>query len=382
MAIPLALSFVGLWFFPRYSSERYLLTYLVVASLIFYLADACYSVPMNALILEATGDYHERTRVNVFTQAIVFIASIAVQWAFPFTQLKIFSGTLDGVRCFAIIFGLLIASMALIPCFINREPLYNNIQLQPINSFSQSIKATIRNRPFIILIAIRSIYTFSYNIVGALGLYLNYYYVFGGDVKHAAIMQGWNGTIFQISAIASLLFYRNFAIRYGKGRAMACAGGILALGSIGKLFLYVPGRPWLQIFIYIANGAAGAGSVTMANAALADIADYGELATGARQEGAYIAVLGWFDRIGNSMGSLISGFFLVWVGFNAKLGGHQSLGTLRLMQFAYFFVPFLGAAVIVWLSIIYPLNESSCYRIKRALESRRMVGPSFLNLSG
>jgi glycoside/pentoside/hexuronide:cation symporter, GPH family len=345
--------------------------YLVATSLIFYLVDAIYTVPLSAMVVEATGDYQERVRVNVFLQIGVFLTSIGVQWIFPFIQSRLFTGPLTGVRHFSILFGLLLMVTAFAPVMINKERLYHAARSQKKGAFIANIKIALSNRPFVIIMAVRSIFTFTYNIVGVLGLYLNYYYIYRGNIRQAAIMQGWNGTLFQLAAISSLFLFKHLSARYGKSNAMMCAAGILAFGSLGKLFLYIPGLPWLQVFIYIANGAAGAGSVTMANATLADVADYDELATGIRREGIYAAVLGWFERVGNSVGSLFSGFVLIWIGFDVKFGGSQKPGVLHAMQFAYFITPFLGACIIIYLAAIYPLDESICHKMKSCLERRR-----------
>ncbi len=151
------------------------------------------------------------------------------------------------------------------------------------------------------------------------------------------------------------------------------AAWILALGSVSKLVAYVPGQPWWQIVVYVANGAAGAGSVVLANACLADVADLDEISSGRRREGTYAAVLGWFDRVGNSLGTLISGFLLVWIGFDVKLGGAQPPHTLGLMRVAYFIFPFLGACACLNLLGRYTLNARQCYELKAALEVRRKL---------
>ena len=371
-SVPLVGFFILIWFFPAQLNPSQLVVYFLATSLLFLTVYAFYAVPLSALIMEATGDYHERTRLNTFTQVSVFFISIAVQWIFPFTQLKVFHGTITGLHYFALIFAAFLLVDALFPIAVNRERLYASIsKTRDPASIPETLKATLRNRPFIVIVGTRTIFTFSYNIVSSLGLYLNYYYIFRGDIHRAAIMQGWNGTVFQVAAILSLFFFRACAIRFGKRRALSAAAWILAVGSVAKLFVYIPGMPWWQIIVYVANGAAGAGSVMLANSCLADVADYDEIVSGTRREGTYSAVLGWFDRVGNSVGTLISGFVLVWIGFNAKLGGAQPPSTLRLMQLAYFAFPFLGACASLYLLRSYKLDERHCYDMKATLEFRR-----------
>lgn len=321
--------------------------------------------------MEATTDYHERTRLNMFTQVFMFIVLVSIQWAFPFTRSKIFTNPIAGVRCFAILFGSFMAIVGMLPFFLTKEILYSTSKVQERRPLLANLKATLRNKPFLLVLGARTISTASYNIVAVLGLYLNYYYVFRGDVNKAAIMQGWNGTIFQLAGIASLFLYRGLAIRYGKRNAIITAAVVLAAGSISKLFVYIPGKPWLQVIVYVTNGSSAAGLGMLADAMLPDIADYDESRSGIRREGMYASVLVWFDRIGYSIGTLISGFILVWIGFDVKLGGAQPLYTLQLLKILYFIFPFIGSCAVIYLMTRYTLNEKLCYEIKQHLETRR-----------
>ena len=128
--------------------------------------------------------------------------------------------------------------------------------------------------------------------------------------------------------------------------------------------------PWLQFIVLITNGAANAGFALLANAMLGDVADLDEWRTGLRREALFTSLLSWFEKAGNSIGSLVAGFVLVWIGFNAKFGA-QTPETLRLMQLAYFAMPTSGALLALWLIHRYDLTEAKAYEIKDALVSRR-----------
>jgi GPH family glycoside/pentoside/hexuronide:cation symporter len=263
------------------------------------------------------------------------------------------------------------AGCGLMPFFLNREPPGRTAGRRGTTKFSQSLRAALRNKPFSIIVAAKTISTLSYNIVAILGLYLNYYYVFRGDLHRAAVMQGWNGTAFQLAGISSLFVCRWLALRHGKRLALIVAAAVLAVGSISKLFIYAPNAPWLQLFVYVANGASAAGMGMAADAMLADISDHDEVSSGLRREGLYASVLVWFDRVGYSVGTLISGFILVGIGFDVKLGGAQSDHTMQLMKLAYFAFPFAGACAVIALVSRYPLDAVTCYATKAKLEYRR-----------
>jgi len=136
------------------------------------------------------------------------------------------------------------------------------------------------------------------------------------------------------------------------------------------VFIHQPGHPWLPLGIIMMNGMTNAGVSLMGIAMLGDIADCDEYETGLRREGLFVALLSWFDKAGNSLGSFLTGFILLWIGFNAKLGA-QSQHTLRLMKFSYIAMPALGAMLTLAFIHRYSLRQDQVYAIKGELAHRR-----------
>jgi GPH family glycoside/pentoside/hexuronide:cation symporter len=252
-----------------------------------------------------------------------------------------------------------------------RERHYTRVAVkQPRTSLLASLRAVRGNRPFVILLTTRFTTSFCYNIVGMLGIYMNMYYVFGGDLKRAAIAYGFLGTSFQVTAtLCSLFVYPRLARRFGKKATLQIACGVLIAGCLGKIVLYQPDLPWLQLIVLACNGAAQSGFMLMSAAMLGDIADYDEIGTNLRREGLFASLLSWTEKAGNSLGSLIAGFVLVWIGFNAKIGA-QSTETLAWMKAAYVIAPATGAVIALWLMRRYELSEARSYEIKAELARR------------
>jgi GPH family glycoside/pentoside/hexuronide:cation symporter len=286
-------------------------------------------------------------------------------------QLQEFPTLAEGSRFFAIAFACLVVPLAALPFFLNREPLYPSVARRGKEPFRDSILQALANHPFRRIAFARAAYSFTYNLVAIFGLYLNYYAVFRGNIRSAAIMQGWNGTIFQVSGIVSLLVLRRLALLHGKKEAALAAIAAFGAGCVMKLFVYIPGHPWLQTIVYVANGVSAAGMTAPVDAMLADVADFDEMTSGRRREGMYASVLAWFDRTGNAAGTLLSGFLLVWLGFDAARGGDQPEETLRWMRIGYFAVPALGACATFWLLRKYPLDEKACRQMRAELLARR-----------
>lgn len=371
-AVPLALLFGLLWWFPRGASETHLFLHLLIVSLVFYVAHSLYAMPLGGLIVEATDDYHERSRLAGITMAFGFVFQIGSQWLFPLTQISFFADGISGLRWVAGGCVIFFVITALQPVLLCRERNYDRVShRQPRVSLLGSLRSARGNRPFTILLQTRFITSFCYNLVGMLGIYMNMYYVFGGDLKRAAIAYGFLGTAFQVTAtVCSLFVYPWLSRKCGKRATLQIAAGLLLVNCIGKIFLYQPDLPWLQLIVLAGNGAAQAGFFLISAAMLGDIADLDELKTGLRREGLFASLLSWVEKAGNSLGSLIAGFVLVWIGFDAKIGA-QSPHTLAWMKAAYVIAPACGALVALWLMSRYDLTEERSYEIKAELAARR-----------
>ena len=375
-SLPVAALFAALWWFPREASEHILFLYLLVVSLAFYVAHSLFAMPLMGLAVEATDDYHERTRLMGIMQSFGFAIQILGQWLFAFTQWSYFGGTITGLRwvtggCAVIFF---VAGLA--PVFLCRERHYERVAArQPPLPLLASLRAVRDNRQFMTLLVARFIGSFCYNVVSMLVFYMNAYYVFGGDVKGSSIAFGFVGSSYHVAAIlGSLLIFPWLTQRMGKKRVFEVAAAVLMVGCVSKLFLYQPGRPWLQLFIVAANGLSSSGMSLMAAAMLGDIADLDESETGLRREGLFASVLSWFEKAGTSFGTLLGGGVLVWIGFNAKLGP-QTAQTLALMKFSYFFMPFIGALLTFFVIRRYNLSEARAFEIKAELQRRRSESP-------
>jgi GPH family glycoside/pentoside/hexuronide:cation symporter len=369
---PLALLFAALWWFPRGASESALFWHLLLVSLIFYAAHSLFAMPLGGLLLEATDDYHERTRIVGVSLAFGFVVQIASQWIFPLTQISLFPDTITGLRWVTGGCALFFIGAGLMPVLLCRERLYQRIAArQPHISLISSLRTVRSNRTFLAVLATRFVASFGFNLVGLLGYYMNTYYVFGGDLKGAAFAYGFLGSSYHVAALVASLFAYPWIERHlGKKRTLQVAAGLLVFGCCTKLFLYHPGHPWLQFVFLSINGVANAGFTLMTTAMLADIADFDEWQTGLRREAIFSSLLSWFEKAGNSLGALLTGFLLVWIGFSAKLGA-QSESTLTLMKYSYIVAPAAGALLVIYLIRNYDLGEDRAYEIKADLTRRR-----------
>lgn len=371
-ALPLALLYAALWWVRPGMQAPSLFWHLLLVSLAFYLAHSVFAMAMGGLLLEATDDYHERTRVISFTFMFGFVVQIAMQWVFPLTQLLGGGSTMTSLYWVTGVCAGLFLVCGLAPALLCREPKYaERAARQPRTSLWKSLREVRSNRPFVLVLATRFIVSFGYNTVAIFFMYMNIYYVYGGDIRGSAVAQGIIGSSFHIASVLSALFlYPQLERRWGKRRALQSAAVILMLGCVAKLFVYHPGLPWLQLVVLMANGASSAGLLILMNSMLGDIADYDELRTGLRREALFVSLMNWCDKAGNSLGTLVSGVLLVAIGFEAGAGA-QTPATLLWMKLCYFFCPFLAGLIVLIVIRRYDLTEEKSAEIRHELAARR-----------
>ena len=372
---PMVICFALIWLIPAHASHTALVVRLTVCSLLFYTALAFYTVPLLALQIEATSDYHERTRVSSYTQICTYIIAVAVMWILAIAQLPLFHNLVEGVRCTTVVLSFFFLIAASAPLFCSRRIAYGSVaKLHRCQSFFRNLREVSKNRPFMMVLGMRIVGSFGYCLVTTFQIYLNYYYVCGGDVRKGIVLYAWTGLVFQAASIGAITICRSLAARYEKARIVEMISWLLVGDCIGRLFLYNPTYPWLQLIVFAGNGACMGALGVLTLSMLADVVDYDELQYGARREGMFGSVFGCCNMVGEAVGILLSGFLLVWTGFDAKLGGAQTALTLQLLKFTYASFPFLGAVAIIWIARRYPLGEERLDDIKSKLVGRREAG--------
>lgn len=372
---PVALFFAALWWLPHGASNHHLFWHLLLVSLLFYVGLSLFSMPLNGLIVEATDDYHERTRLAAVTLAFGFAAQVGSQWVFPLAQSSVFHDSINGMHWMGTACAGIFLVAGLMPFLACRERLYGKVSVKQAKiPFMASLRAVRGNRSFMALLLARGAYSFGYNSVAMFSSYMNTYYVFGGDIKGASVVTAVVGTCFHISSIVvSLLLYPWIERHIGKKRTLWFAVCTMIGGGVVKYFLYQPGHAWLPIGVIVVNAITTAGVALMSIAMLGDIADYDEYTTGLRREGVFSALLSWFEKAGNALGSFLTGFILVWIGFDAKLGA-QSAHTLHWMKLCYILLPVTGSALALLFLRRYELTQEQVYTIKDELARRRAAG--------
>lgn len=366
-----ALTFPAMWMMSRDWSPMTIFYYFTVAGLIYYAALSLYSVPYWSLAAEMTPDTHERTNVIAFRGVVINIVTIAMGWLLWFVTLGIFEDMLDGTRWLAFITAGLFLTFGVIPMLFVREPFYHQASQQEKISVWTSLKDSLTNKPFLILVSMMLLMTLGMQTVGTLGLYVSIYYVLGGDKSLAGLISGYSVTAMMVLSIVTIPFFAWLSHRFGKIPALYMSGAGFLIATMSQWFLVTPDHPYWQIISTALIGPVVTGVWIILPSMQTDVIDYDELQTGFRREGSFTAILGWIQKLGFALAVLLGGVILDVSGFDIALQAAQTPETLFKMRVLFVFFPIAMAVAMLLLVRLYPLNEERCHEIRRQLEARR-----------
>ena len=372
-AVLCAITFPLMWMMSAEWSSSTVFLYFVGAGLAYYTALTIYSVPYWSVVAEMTPDTHERTNVIAFRAVVINIVTISMGWLMWFITLGCFDSMLEGARWLGFITGGLFLTFGLVPMLFLKEPFYERASNQEKISLLASLRDTLTNRIFLVLVGMMLLMTIGMQTVGTLGFYVSIYYDFGGDKTTAGLVAGYAGTAMMITSIVTIPFFAWLDRNYGKISALVICGVAFLGATLSQWFLVTPYHPYWQIISAALIGPAVTGVWIILPSMQTDVIDYDELQTGCRREGSYTAILGWIQKLGFALSVLLAGLILDVSGFDVKLDAGQTEDTLFKMRALFVFFPILMAAGMLALVRFYPLNEERCHEIRMQLEARRGV---------
>lgn len=373
-AVLSGICFALLWMPPLSFNTSQLGYYFLISSIIFYTAYTIFVVPWNAMGLELTTDYDERTRVQAyrtFVQALGALLLGTLWWL----SLKIGSGDdVKGVRVVGMIFGVYIIVTGILPALFCKER--TSIVVQKKISFVRAIVTTFKNRVFLLLGAMMFFILVGLFLVNSFGTYINIYYVFNNDKEAASKLGMVTNLVFQASGLALTPVVAWLAVKFGKKKILLFGLTSVLIAYLSTWFLYTPQAPYLQL-ISLGMMAPGLSCVWVLTASmLADICDIEEYNSGLRREGMYGAAFSWIVKAGIAATLVGSGYMIDISGYNsgAEIQTEKTILTMRLL---YMLVPvfFIGIAVI--LTAFYPLTRAKVEQIRLELDDRKKENETF-----
>jgi glycoside/pentoside/hexuronide:cation symporter, GPH family len=370
-AILCAIFYPLIWFVPQSFSHDAAAVYFLCSVLIFYTVYTIFYVPFFTLTLELTPSYSQRTRVSGTLVVFGAISTLAITWAFRAAQLDIFPNAFAGIRTVGIVFGTTFLIFGLMPAIVVRERFQAQIANQPKQRILTNMKVALGARPFRILMGMTVLIILGVFSFNSLALYVNIYYIFGGDTKAAGTLAGVAGTINFVLVFLFVPLITKLAGRWGKERVLKLCL-IAGLGTgITKWLLYTPDYPYLQLLDPVISILPNYGFWVLVNSMKADICDWDEHESGMRREGAFASASTWLQKFSSALTFSLTGLFLVLIGFEQSLGGNQPPGTIGALRLGFILSPIIIYSVALLVLRMYPLAPARMAEIRAALEARR-----------
>jgi len=363
--------FAALWLMPRGWSENAYFTYFLIASLIYYTFTTLFGVPWAALGFSMTADYNERTRLMGFNTFLSSIILLLMPWLYALTKLPIFPDSLVGARVVGATVGGFILLLSLLSTFLCQEKVVHQQMVAERKSLKNQLFGTLSNRPFLILSAI--VFTMCVGIftISSITPYIIIYYVYGGNETPASVLIGMGGSAWQISSILFIPLVTMCSTRFSKKQALILFLIGALLGNLLKWVCYNPSHPWLTLLPPVLIAMGFCALWVLVASMIADVCDFEELRSGARNEGMLGAIYSWVMKLGGTVAFASSGLLLNITGFQQSLGGAQSAQTILNMRILDAGVPAIAVACALILAVLYPLTERRSREIRASLEQKR-----------
>jgi len=371
VAAPFAALFtMALWWMSPHWPSAAQFSYLLSANLLFWTAFAFYTIPLYALGYELEDGYNERTKVAVVRSIFGSLAGFATYWIYWFALLPVFGDEVKGIRFVSVGIAALVLIFGLLPAIYCRERFAAGARPAVSFTFFASLKQAFQNRPFLYLMAIRTLITVASYLFSGLMFYVNVYFVCGGNKVLATGISGVYGMICTACGLIVPPYINRISLRYGKRRLLHWGLGLHLATAAAAYFFLTPAQPYLQIALAFLLIPAGSLMGIFTNASLPDICDLDELSHGSRREGLFGAAMAFVTKLEISACGLLVGYILFFVKFDATFE-LQPNAVLQQIRF-FTFVPYAIATIVsLFIAQRFPITQEMMDQTQLTLRSRR-----------
>jgi glycoside/pentoside/hexuronide:cation symporter, GPH family len=329
--LPIAFSWFLIWNPPDWSHNA-LFFYLIGVTILVRTALSCNEVPVQAIVPELTGDYHERTAIiryrslfgwgggllMLFLAYGVFLVPTAEQ---PVGQLN-----RAGYQTYALAGAIMMAVTVLIAGLATHKQIahrpISTPPSQPIGAELREIGSTLRNRAFLMLMAAG---VFAFINQGIIFATTNYLLTYVWEFSAGAFLV-YPIALF-IGVLIAFFLVTPLSHRLGKKHAAAlCAVLTMIIGFTPYLLRAIDLMPVngslanhivLMTFVAIATGV-GTGTMIIAQSMMSDVVEASQAQTGKRQEGLFFSGYLFMQKCISGFGIFLSGAILTLAGFPEK----------------------------------------------------------------
>jgi GPH family glycoside/pentoside/hexuronide:cation symporter len=341
---PMAIAFM-LLLAPTLFPEKYLFICLAATILLLFTFRTIVETPYIALMPELTLDYDERTRISGYRQLFANSGDLIGAMG-PLLLLGIFHDQIKTYQFFGIA-AAIVATAAMLTAYRGTTE-SGHFEEKSALSLLEAFKATLTNKPYIILVAVLTLTIVANSITSALVLFVAKYW-FGSEGLATYFFAS-----FFIGAFISIPFWIKFTSIVGKKTAYLV--NIVLYGFILCVIMIL--KQDAHIAATLVNGVAGflnLGLWIISGSISADIIEWDQLKTGERREGSFAGIQAFVFKAAQGVGLALVNVALTFIGYVPD--APQSAETLFKLRFIYGPV----SAVIFWIAaavlLFYPITK-------------------------
>jgi len=362
-ALPLAIAILLLWRVPRGLSDAWVFLWIALTFVLFDTAWTLTNVPYYALTAELTDDYDERSSLTAF-RMVLGVPAYIVGAALTPAIVGLFATQRAGYGAIGIIYGILAALVLWIAAAglkERQEISQSKARTPPLQTFL----TTLRNRPFVRLLAAYLVANTAFALIKTLMAYFLTYQL-GMEGQVPVVM-------FLLLAFVGLFLFpwKMISDRWNKGPAYALGLGIGGL-AVAATFL-LPHGPTVWVYpIAIVAGIGFSANWVFPWAMVPDVVEYDRMETGEHRGGMYYGVWGLAVKVSEALGITVSGWVLQLFGYAPNV--EQSARALLGIRLFFGPVPLVCFALALPLLIWFPITRASHAEMRRRLEEREAAG--------
>jgi len=364
-ALPLALGFTLMWWRPPLQGDLPLAIYYAAAYVLFEAAATFAYIPYYALTPELTPDYDERTSLTA-TRMFFSIVGSLVAFTVPLMIVDGFQPDHAGrVLFMGGAFGLLSALPLLVVFVTARERPELMSQAQP--SIKGSVRAAVRNRPFLFGLGIYLFTWVSMSILQAILLFF-IKYVVRQEAQSDLIM----ATIFVV-AILALPLWQWMSRRLNK--RWAYVAGIAFWAAVQLVLASLsPATPLPFILtLCVLAGIGVSAAHVLPWSIIPDAIEWGEWHTGERHEGMFYSLITLAQKVAASAAVPLALLVLDATGYvpNSAAQPAAAVTGIRIVAGP---IPAVLLCLGIVFALLYPLGREDYAAIAAQVEARRSRG--------
>ena len=322
------------------------------------------SVPYYAMTPELTLDYDERTNLTavrkIFGVSGYVAGAVATTAVAALLQKRFNLSVTASYSGMGAVFGVVATLTILTTALTVRERSDINMaqtRRPPLESFL----LTLKNKPFLRLVAAFLISSFSFTLMtGLFPYYMNYHLDMKAQLPIVLLIM--------MGALALFLFFWKWvADHIHKGPAYALGLFIACMAMISLFFLPHGPSKWIYPIAFVV-GFGFSSQYVFPWSMLPDVIEHDEKRTGERREGIYYGVWAFLVKITSALGVAVIGWSLDLFGYIPN----QAQTDLARLGIRLFFGPVPAAIMIASLPLLiwFPINRHSHKRLLDELGRR------------